>query len=85
MWGLNKVAPVPSGGQVSISEFTDDDWRRTGNTDGINTVGGGSSDATLRRRRRHADASTNDYADYVEKRMFNKLHAWTPYLGQRMQ
>ncbi|KAH3734916.1 transmembrane channel-like protein 7 [Dreissena polymorpha] len=85
MWGRNKIAPVPPGGQVSISEFTDDDWRRTGNADGMNTVGSGSGDATIRRRRRHVDASTNEYASYVEKRMFNKLHAWTPYLGQRKQ
>lgn len=43
-----------------------------------------SEESTVRRRRRRSfEPGSDEYAAYVEKRVFNKIHAWTPYLWER--
>ena len=43
-----------------------------------------NEEETLRRRRRRSfDAGTEEYAVYIQKRVFNKREAWTAHLWER--
>ena len=71
----NRVSPVGKG-QLTISDDVSGDWdaKQDEVEDGKNV---------RRRRKRSFEPGSDEYASYIEKRVFNKRHAWTPFLWQR--
>lgn len=93
---MARVSPAKNEYPLTVSEFGDNDWGtgnnykdkssvvRTGNNNQEDGYGRQTDESTLRRRRRRSfEPGSEEYAAYVEKRVFNKRHAWTPYLWER--
>ena len=73
----NRVSPIPpkDGSQAKTTNVNKSDWGRKQDE---------KNEETLRRRRRRSfEAGTQEYAAYIEKRVFNKREAWRPYLWER--
>lgn len=74
----NRVSVIPPKEDkvnISLIDVETSAWVRKANAAG--------TDGTVRRRRRSFEAGTEEYAEYIQKRVFNKRHAWRPYLWER--
>ncbi|XP_045211369.2 transmembrane channel-like protein 7 [Mercenaria mercenaria] len=91
---MTRVSPTRDEFQLKLADVGGSDWgdeygRDTGrHTNGIQkgelSNSKDNTKSTVRRRRRRSfEPGSEDYAAYVEKRVFNKRHAWTPYLWER--
>ncbi|XP_060606990.1 uncharacterized protein LOC132759266 [Ruditapes philippinarum] len=91
---MTRVSPTQDGYQLQLADIESSDWHdQTTDNNGQSAYGqqnttfsetGGNSESTLRRRRRRSfEPGSDNYAAYVEKRVFNKRHAWTPFLWER--
>ena len=73
----SRVSPLPpKKGTVNISLIDAEKGAWTGKQKG-------GKDENVRRRRRSFEAGTEEYAEYVQKRVFNKRESWRPYLWER--
>ena len=96
---MTRVSPVQNGYQLQLADIERSDWddQGAGNKGQTNERTRGqqdfkssriydNSESTVRRRRRRSfEPGSEDYAAYVEKRVFNKRHAWTPFLWERIR
>lgn len=95
---MTRVGPINDGYQLHVTDLDDSDWGNKALSGYQNSQNNGNQirktnrgytgtqnteESTVRRRRRRSFEPGSDYASYVEKRVFNKIHAWTPYLWER--
>ena len=69
----NRVSPLPSK-KGSLVDAEKGAWAGKQKNE---------KEGTVRRRRRSFEAGTEEYADYVQKRVFNKRESWRPFLWER--
>jgi len=97
MWGVNKVYPETQASQHTSQEVELTDWDderyQTGNNGVFNVKPVQSEEENIRAKRRQRDKRQRKDADkfvdeshfvrYVERSVFNRRQAWTPFLHQR--
>ncbi|KAL4239388.1 TMC domain [Mactra antiquata] len=90
---MTRVSPKPEKYPMEVSEFGATDWDDDNDYNNKSKENGhvnnrrrrpDTTESTVRRRRRRSfEPGSDEYASYVEKRVFNKRQAWTPYLWER--
>lgn len=93
---MTRVSPAQNELRLQLAEVEVSDWgdehddhtkrmtkQPNGFQNGVIRTGDSKESTVRRRRRRSFEPGSDEYAAYVEKRVFNKMHAWTPYLWER--
>ena len=80
-----RISPFKDNGQISVSEYISSDWDSRNDFKKQKPKTFGDEEEALSRRRRSYEAGTEEYASYVEKRIFNIRESWTPFLWQRIR